>query len=158
MRLVYRRDHRGHLVEAVDGGVPGTPEASAPTEGGVATLPEAEPEEELWLDEDFHMRALEEGEPGARRTRPEALVVDEDPDMRLVLRRVLEAEGYAVSTCPGPRATHCRAARSGARAAPVCPRVPRNTRVVLLDEVARSTRLPEAYRTWLPEADILETP
>jgi hypothetical protein len=114
--------------------------------------------DDVWVDrEEHHERALEDAEPQARRAgrdaRRGALVVDEDPTMRIVFRRLLEAEGYHVTTCPGPGATHCAAALEGA-SCPRCPRVDEDTALVVLDGAARRTRLPEAYEAWLPGARI----
>lgn len=173
MRLVYRRDRDGRLVETIDGGVAGTTVPRYALEDdeeferiavGVAfgrTLneDEVEPgavgvlvggqhsEEEVWVD------GLDEAGP-----RPAALVIDEDPDMRIMMRRILEAEGYAVATCPGPRGTHCKAARYGAKAETPCDRVPENTRLFILDNVAKQTHLREAYEAWFPDADVLDSP
>jgi hypothetical protein len=173
MRLVYRRDREGRLVETIDGGVAGT---AVPREvleddeeyeriavgvvfgrtqteyeeecGAVGVLvggPQSE--EEVWVD------GLGDAEP-----RPTALVVDEDPDMRIMMRRILEAEGYAVATCPGPRGTHCKAARYGAEAGTPCDRVPENTRLFILDNIAKQTHLREAYEAWFPDAEVLDSP
>jgi hypothetical protein len=147
MRLVHRRDQEGRLVESIDGGV-----VREPVEGDVVvrTRPEATTGCGVEPDPELHMR---EDDPRAS-SRPAALVVDEDPGMRIMLRDVLEAQGYVVATCPGPRATHCEAARKGAGGTVPCGRILPRTRLVLIDEVAAETHLAEAYRVWLPGANV----
>lgn len=86
--------------------------------------------------------------------RAVALVVDDDdPDMRVLFRQILETVGYDVVTCPGPGSTHCDAAEIGAEA-PRCELVTDGTRLIVLGEQAERTRLPEAYATWSPRAHV----
>lgn len=154
MRLAYAPDASGRLEPTFVADLAARPLTRIP-------LQPVAPQTDLdavWIDrEEHHERALEDGEPQARRAgrdaRQGALVVDEDPEGRIVFRRLLEAEGYYVTTCPGTGATHCAAAVSGA-SCPCCPRVDEDTVLVVLDGAAQRTRLAEAYRAWLPAARI----
>lgn len=85
--------------------------------------------------------------------RPSAIVVAEDARERIALRERLEADGYRPVTCPGPTATRCTAAFEGATSVR-CPRVDPKTTLVVVDQLAATTALPEAYRAWLPNAEI----
>jgi hypothetical protein len=111
------------------------------------------------LEAGHHRRLAEDWELAWRRSRtPAALVVALDAGTRIALGRALEADGYAVVTCPGPRVTRCPAGRLGAGATERCPRVPADVRVITLDAAAASTRLADAYAAWAPAATIHYAP
>lgn len=65
----------------------------------------------------------------------------------------LAADGYEVTTCPGPTtATRCPA-RDGA-SGPPCTRLPADVAFIAIDQGSARTRLLEAYADWVPDAHL----
>lgn len=91
--------------------------------------------------------------PGRPPRRPAALVVDPDAATRSRLAADLSAEGYEVTTCPGPcTPTNCPAqdGPGGER----CPRLPADVDLIVVDQASARTRLLEAYAAWAPRAQM----
>lgn len=91
--------------------------------------------------------------PGRAPHRPSALVIDPDAAARSRLAADLAAEGYEVSTCPGPCApTNCPA--RGRVRGQRCPRLPADIALVVVDQASARTRLLDAYARWAPGARV----
>lgn len=98
------------------------------------------------------------GDPRPARTpaRPTALVVDPVAATRLRMAEELAADGYEVTSCPGPTtATRCPA-RDGADGKR-CTRLPADVAFVAVDQGSARTRLLEAYTAWAPDAHLRVT-
>jgi hypothetical protein len=90
--------------------------------------------------------------PGSSAPRPAALVVHPRPSSHLATATVLEAEGFDVTTCPGPMtATRCPA-RDGDTE--MCDRLPKGLQLIVVDRASAAAGMQSAYRRWQPEAEI----